>query len=446
MKEKIDSIINGLIPEITKNISTAAETVQDGTAKMLEPGAGLINNYNHQVTENPQAFGFAFEHLQTIGFNIRAGLQGSDSRASQIPTDGTKYAPDIYVEKVGKVIAEIKAKAGTSEYVEKQVNSGNYKGDILTNSENANLDGTTTIIDVDGVKSFPVNKGFATCVAENPYLAANLMRAAALVGEVGGAGITGAEINFTINMLLQSIKTVGAYCRGEQILDKAELEKFLEVAINGLKSGFIRGAAIKVIQKLMGGNAFAALGFTLGAEVIPVLTQVLQDKMTLEQAINQVGLKAFTSGIITTVVLLYPPLGTVLLSASVVQAIWAEISPEWRKFIIQKVAPTTAIAAGGAMVCAGASAGTVVTVASSLGAAASTGTAIGSLSGAAATNAALAWLGGGTLAAGGGGVAAGAAIVSVISTGGAVVAVAGIGLIGKQIWDYQKNKARKKLR
>ncbi len=132
--------------------------------------------------------------------------------------------------------------------------------------------------------------------------------------------------------MLQSIKTVGAYCRGEQILDKAELEKFLEVAINGLKSGFIRGAAIKVIQKLMGGNAFAALGFTLGAEVIPVLTQVLQDKMTVEQAINKVGLKVFTSGVI-----IYPPLGTVLLSASVIQAIWVEISPEWQKFIIEPI-------------------------------------------------------------------------------------------------------------
>lgn len=443
MKDKIDSIINGLIPETTRNISAVVEAVQDGAAKILEPGSGLINSYNHQVTENPQAFGFAFEHLQTIGFNIRASLQGFETRAYQIPADGTKYAPDIYVEKVGKVIEEIQAKVGTSEYVEKQVNSGHYKSDILTNSENPSLYGTKTIINVDGIKSFPISKGFAVWVAENPYLAANLMEGAALVGEVGGAGITGASINTTINILLQSIKTIAAYCRGEQALDKAELEKFLEVAINGLKSGFIRGTAIKVIQRLMGGNAFAALGFTLAESVIPVLIQVLQDKMTLEEAINQVGLKAFTSGIITTVVIIYPPLGAVLLSASVIQAVWVEISPEWQKFIIQKAIPTAAMVTGGAMVCAGASAGTVVTVASTLGAAASTGTAIGSLSGAAATNAALAWLGGGTLAAGGGGVVAGAAIVSAISTGGAVVAIAGIGLIGKQIWDYQKNTDRK---
>jgi len=43
---------------------------------------------------------------------------------------------------------------------------------------------------------------------------------------------------------------------------------------------------------------------------------------------------------------------------------------------------------------------------------ASTGTAISALSGAAATNAALAWLGGGTLAAGGGGTAAGSALLA----------------------------------
>lgn len=46
---------------------------------------------------------------------------------------------------------------------------------------------------------------------------------------------------------------------------------------------------------------------------------------------------------------------------------------------------------------------------------AGTGAAISSLSGAAATNATLAWLGGGTLAAGGGGVAAGGAVLGVIT-------------------------------
>lgn len=101
--------------------------------------------------------------------------------------------------------------------------------------------------------------------------------------------------------------------------------------------------------------------------------------------------------------------------------------------------------AGGAMVVGGASAGTVVTVASTIGAAASTGTAISSLSGVAASNAALAWLGGGTIASGGGGIAAGTAIVSAISTGGAVVAIAGVGIITKKVWDNLNESQRQDL-
>ena len=102
----------------------------------------------------------------------------------------------------------------------------------------------------------------------------------------------------------------------------------------------------------------------------------------------------------------------------------------------------TAEIVAGAMIGIGSSAGTVVTIASTLGVAASTGTAISSLSGAVATNAALAWLGGGTIAAGGGGVAAGTAIVSAVSTGGAVVAIAGVGIIGKKVWDNLSEEQR----
>jgi hypothetical protein len=62
---------------------------------------------------------------------------------------------------------------------------------------------------------------------------------------------------------------------------------------------------------------------------------------------------------------------------------------------------------------------------------ASTGTAISALTGAAATNATLAWLGGGSLAAGGGGMAAGTAVLGLVAAapaafiGGITVAVIG---------------------
>ncbi|MFE4230353.1 hypothetical protein ACFRJ8_20965 [Arthrobacter sp. NPDC056886] len=73
-------------------------------------------------------------------------------------------------------------------------------------------------------------------------------------------------------------------------------------------------------------------------------------------------------------------------------------------------------------------------------AAASTGTAISGLSGVAATNATLAWLGGGTLAAGGGGMAAGAVVLNMIMFApGVLIAGLTVGVLGA----VEKTKAVK---
>lgn len=69
---------------------------------------------------------------------------------------------------------------------------------------------------------------------------------------------------------------------------------------------------------------------------------------------------------------------------------------------------------------------------------ASTGVAISSLSGAAATNAALAWLGGGTLAAGGGGIAAGSAFLALAGPLGLAIGGGGLLLSTRSI--IKKNK------
>lgn len=72
--------------------------------------------------------------------------------------------------------------------------------------------------------------------------------------------------------------------------------------------------------------------------------------------------------------------------------------------------------------------GTVMTLGT-----ASTGTAIGALSGVAATNATLAWLGGGSLAAGGGGMALGGMVLGGIVAGPALLLAGGyIGAKGKE--------------
>lgn len=73
---------------------------------------------------------------------------------------------------------------------------------------------------------------------------------------------------------------------------------------------------------------------------------------------------------------------------------------------------------------------------------ASTGTAISSLSGAAATNATLAWLGGGSIAAGGGGMAAGSVVLGTITaTTTGVFALAAAGLVASAYYSKKYTEA-----
>lgn len=97
---------------------------------------------------------------------------------------------------------------------------------------------------------------------------------------------------------------------------------------------------------------------------------------------------------------------------------------------------------GAALTIGGAAAPTTLWLVGTFGTA-STGTAISALSGAAATNAALAVLGGGTIAAGGGGVAAGAAVLTAL---GPIVGV-GIGVVALPLFSHlSANKKIKEIK
>lgn len=88
---------------------------------------------------------------------------------------------------------------------------------------------------------------------------------------------------------------------------------------------------------------------------------------------------------------------------------------------------------------------TIVTSTVASFASASTGTAIATLKGAAATNATLAWLGGGSLATGGGGMAAGAAVltgIKVAATGG--VALIASGLLASTYYSKKLTEVKEK--
>lgn len=102
---------------------------------------------------------------------------------------------------------------------------------------------------------------------------------------------------------------------------------------------------------------------------------------------------------------------------------------------------TTAVA-GSVAAAAVAGVPTLVTNAVGYVATASTGTAITALHGAAATNATLAWLGGGSLATGGGGIAAGEAVLaSLTGVSAGIVALAAVGIVASMHYSKKLTEA-----
>ena len=106
------------------------------------------------------------------------------------------------------------------------------------------------------------------------------------------------------------------------------------------------------------------------------------------------------------------------------------------KYVTGKLGVASTVAGAGLVLCS--QTGSAVYIIGVLGAEASTGAAISSLSGAAANNAALAWLGGGTLAKGGGGMALGQSILTSAMYTGYGLAVVGSGILARAAWNYAK--------
>ena len=115
-----------------------------------------------------------------------------------------------------------------------------------------------------------------------------------------------------------------------------------------------------------------------------------------------------------------------------------KIEEDYRKTVVQDArAGAAGVGAGVAFVAMGPN--IAMGIATSFGVA-STGTAISALSGAAATNAALAWLGGGALAAGGGGMVAGEAFLSLFGPVGWTIAGAAVLGSGLMLWKSKNDQ------
>ena len=239
-------------------------------------------------------------------------------------------------------------------------------------------------------------------------------------------------VNETLKGLTAIAKNGVSKVDVESIKDKASSAKEKAAAVGGAlseKASEVKDSAVSVKEDIE--NKLTELDRMLEASITEY-----NDAYTL---MNDKGLKLFIerSQSIDTISFIENLVNSIANKPKTFESDFEEINTYRNSFIsttefADRELQAARVAAGGAG--AGLAAGTSVAfmaptaamwVATTFGTA-STGTAISALSGAAATNAALAWLGGGTLAAGGGGIAAGNALLALAGPIGWTIAGASL--------------------
>lgn len=217
----------------------------------------------------------------------------------------------------------------------------------------------------------------------------------------------------------------------KELMTQSSLHK--EIFVNSIKGSLIAMGIDSVLQFAFTGQVDPArLALTGGSSFIGITAgQFIHIGLTLPCAHNFIknlsgplhcsattltsSLSSFSAGVITTALLSY---GLFFMG-------YMDLQAANRSMIVGSLATGTGTLFAAGTMAALATWGT-----------ASTGTAIATLSGAAATKASLALLGGGTLAAGGGGVALGTAFL----TGGTVVVIAIIAYGGSKLFQLHDEK------
>lgn len=239
-------------------------------------------------------------------------------------------------------------------------------------------------------------------------------------------------VNETLKGLTAIAKNGVSKVDVESIKDKASSAKEKAAAVGGAlseKASEVKDSAVSVKEDIE--NKLTELDRMLEASITEY-----NDAYTL---MNDKGLKLFIERTqsIDTISFIENLVNSIANKPKTFESDFEEINTYRNSFIsttefADRELQAARVAAGGAG--AGLAAGTSVAfmaptaamwVATTFGTA-STGTAISALSGAAATNAALAWLGGGTLAAGGGGIAAGNALLALAGPIGWTIAGASL--------------------
>ena len=337
MKSIISAAKDALVPKLTIRTDASAEAVKEGADSLVEPGKSGLVTIAQEVTKNPNAKGFAFEHGQVTSFNANAELQGKPYLAIRVPPGGSRainqeFGTDlpegrlgeddivIFNLDTGQVVRSYQAKIGSAQYVSSQANDEKYSGSVIvTNSENVSVaevhENVEVEISYDGVHGSEISEKLCELIAQNPDLSAAIADYGAVAFGLSAGGVLGGGVRATIISLQQSIEVLGKRFRGEEI-DRETLETALKEILNAFKSGVLYGVVIKVLQNLMKSDATPALPVaiaSIGIGTYPVILRFLKDEISFEEMYKECGGIALTRGVLVLCCSVFPPLGPTIL-------------------------------------------------------------------------------------------------------------------------------------
>ena len=143
------------------NIGQYAQGIDEAIKTANQQSFDTCINLNGTFNANKNLHGFIAENSHVNSFNLDAATSSSQYRAEMLQSTG-KNSVDIVIKdmETGKIVKRYGAKYGQSaEDSKKYFDKGDYRGQrkLVADGQELELDNTTNIIEIDGVKSKPLS-------------------------------------------------------------------------------------------------------------------------------------------------------------------------------------------------------------------------------------------------------------------------------------------------
>ena len=148
------------------NFTEYAGNIDIALDKANQNNINVLYRNDGQINQQRNLDGFIAEHHHANSFNLEAAAQGSEYRAAVLePGPGETYGKnsvDIVIKNGdGKIVRRYQAKYGKdAKSTEQLFKKGNYRGQrkLVPKGQADQIENSTDIIEVDGVKSKPLTK------------------------------------------------------------------------------------------------------------------------------------------------------------------------------------------------------------------------------------------------------------------------------------------------